>query len=1171
MIPRVAKAVGWRARVKQAGASQHDFEAVLESGIFDPGFYLKTNPDVASAGVNPLTHYLAYGRFEKRKASATFDPDAYLEANPEVAASGIEPFLHYVLIGRAANAPRSRVEVICREMGLDYETVAEAEGLLSPEDFEAVLWSGVFDAGFYLKTNPDVASAGVNPLTHYLAYGRFEKRKASATFDPDAYLEANPEVAASGIEPFLHYVLIGRAANAPRSRAEVICRERGLDYETAAETTGLSQHDFEAVLESGIFDPGFYLKTNPDVASAGVNPLTHYLAYGRFEKRKASATFDPDAYLEANPGVAAAGMEPFLHYVLIGRAANAPRSRIDIFCRKVGVDFDRIDELERSGLSLRWLAAAAEAEDFFERRTEIEVSGLFDIEFYRRRIHSVDKGMDSIAHYMIWGYRSYVDPGPNFSSGEYCVLNSDIDKAGVNPLLHYINTGRREQRVLRLSERDKKFSRNYPFPIDAKPSDHVALECMAGAAYLCRYGFTLEKTSSLKHAARAINDLARRTPGFQIDTEAPDVSIIIPVYEGLQLLLNCLDSLVTQTSKYRVEIIVADNASPLESRVHKIAAVPWIRYLRNDYDKGFLQSCNDAAADARGRYLVFLNNDTRLVRDWLDELIGSFKLFPKAALVGSKLINGDQTLQEAGGILWRDGTAWNFGRGDHAWRPEYCFSRAVDYCSGASIAVSAEAWKEVGGFDPIYRPAYCEDTDLAFQLRRAGYETWLQPLSLVVHYEGMTHGRDVHSGIKAYQVSNLEKFYERWSDALSAHGTPGQHPIAESNRTRRQRVLIIDAQTPTPDRDSGSNNTYEVMRLFLHLGWHVTFVPRNFTFMGEYTNQLQRIGVEMLINPAFSNLGDILQNRPDFYDIIFAFRVETLWDWYEGLRTGYPRTRIVFHDVDLNYLRIQRKAELLSDSSLQIEAEILQDRELELFASADCSVVVTEAEKTIIESQLPLNNIIVYPYTIDVRRSQRPYDERRHLCFVGGYGHDPNIDAVIYFVREIWPQVKPRLQPDAKFFIVGPNAPDKVQKLASEDVIVTGHVPQLDDLLDDCRILVAPLRYGAGIKGKLVRSLASGLPSVGSSIAVEGMGLIDEQHVLVADDPETFAEAIVRLYYDRDLWHEIQEAGYAFVEHHYSWKRGLEICSSIIRMAEETWIARRRIARQKRLTEILDQ
>ena len=582
----------------------------------------------------------------------------------------------------------------------------------------------------------------------------------------------------------------------------------------------------------------------------------------------------------------------------------------------------------------------------------------------------------------------------------------------------------------------------------------------------------------------------------------------------LPALLNCLDSLSAQASKFSAEILVVDDASPDDAGIDQISAIPWIRYSKQRRNKGFIGSCNYAASVARGRVLVFLNNDTRVLPGWLDELIEAFKLFPKAGLIGSKLINENGSLQEAGGIVWRDGAAWNYGRGEDPVRPEFSFARQVDYCSGASIAVSAEAWSRVGGFDTSYAPAYCEDTDLAFKLRRAGYETWLQPLSMVLHYEGRSHGREVGNNVKAYQVRNLETFYDRWRGVLAEHGLPQAVVRRDADRTRPRRVLVLDAQTPTPDRDSGSVNTEQVIRLFLHMNWHVAFAPRNHFFAGEYTRALQRVGVEMLITPDIQNIRDIIEKRPEGYDLIFAFRYESLADCYDELRKAYPTARIIFHDVDLHYLRLQRKAELLSDRAMRIHAETVHDQELELFAKADCSVVVTKAEKQVIESEIPVRNIVVYPYTIDVRRSERTFEDRHHLCFIGGYAHDPNVDAVVHFVREIWPLVKPKLPTETKFLIVGPDAPETVRNLASEHVIVTGHVPDLESLLDGCRLSVIPLRYGAGIKGKLVRTLANGVPSVATTLAIEGMELEHERQVLVADMAKGFARAVVRLFHN---------------------------------------------------------
>ena len=843
------------------------------------------------------------------------------------------------------------------------------------------------------------------------------------------------------------------------------------------------------------------------------------------------------------------------------------RRRIDNFSAKVGLSTASIIKILSEPNRGTLFLSAARDDNFWHSHELAASSGLFDHDYYQCQVSELDD-LEPLAHYLIFGYRAFLDPSPRFSTAEYYLLNHDVRSDGANPLIHFLLHGRSEARFSSLADREERQASLSNYPIGLTLAEEIDLEIMRGASYLGRYGFDLDSSTNLHQATNAIKHLVARSPKLSIDIASPDVSIIVPVHGRLQILLNCLDAICSQVSWYSVEVVIVDDASPTESRVAEVKAIPWVRYLNCQQNLGFGASCNFGAASARGKYLMFLNNDTRILPRCVDELVGSFDQFPKAGLVGSKLINEDGSLQDAGGIVWRDGTVWNYGRNEPPERPEFCYARQVDYCSGASIVVSAIAWSEVGGFDRLYAPAYCEDLDLAYKLRQEGYEVWYQPLSIVLHYEGRSHGRDVTVGIKAHQTRNLKTFFQKWQHALGENGLPKPHPHAEANRTRRKHALVVDAKTPTPDRDSGSNNTFDVIRLLQQLGWQVAFAPRNHAFAGNYTKALQRIGVEQLIAPCISSLKDIVQNRLSQYDLIFAFRYESLDDWYDGLRTSYPRARLVFHDVDLHHLRLRRRAEILGDRNLRIEAEIVKDKELELFAKCDCSVVVTETEKMAVTREIPLSNIVVYPYTMDVRRSEVPFEQRRHLCFIGGYAHDPNVDAVRYFVRDVWPLAKEQLPADAKFLIVGADAPECIRSLVADDVVVTGYVDRLDNIIDDCRISVAPLRYGAGIKGKLVRTLAYGLPSVASSVAVEGMGLQGEKHVLVADDPRCFAEAIVRLFHDRAVWQLLQEEGYKFVEKRYSWRVGLETCAQIIDVADETWIARRVAARQNHLARL---
>lgn len=259
---------------------------------------------------------------------------------------------------------------------------------------------------------------------------------------------------------------------------------------------------------------------------------------------------------------------------------------------------------------------------------------------------------------------------------------------------------------------------------ERRPDDPAILEAHAGAAFLRRFDLTGEDAAFAAAALRASgNRLPQPTPGA-----APEVSVVIPVHGQLGYTLNGLAALFAHATRHSVEVIVVDDASPdrsaavlgaLATGVAGVSVLPLTRNL------GFLGACNAGAATARGRILVLLNNDTRVVAGWLDALVDSFSLFPQAGLVGSKLLYPDGVLQEAGGIIWRDGSAWNYGREDDPDRPQYCHARQVDYVSAASVALPRALWRELGGFDPHFAPAYGEDSDLGLRVRAAGRNTFL--------------------------------------------------------------------------------------------------------------------------------------------------------------------------------------------------------------------------------------------------------------------------------------------------------------------------------------------------------------------------------------------------------------------------------------------------------------
>lgn len=612
-------------------------------------------------------------------------------------------------------------------------------------------------------------------------------------------------------------------------------------------------------------------------------------------------------------------------------------------------------------------------------------------------------------------------------------------------------------------------------------------------------------------------------------SENPLVTVIIPIYGKIGYTLNCLASIAANPPQVPFEIIVVDDCSPDDS-FDVLTYVRGINLVKSDKNQGFIGSCNSGADIAKGEYLYFLNNDTQVTPRWMDELVRTFREFPGTGLAGSKLIYPDGTLQEAGGIIWQDGSAWNFGRLQNSQLPVFNYAREVDYCSGASIMVPKDLFNELGGFDEYYSPAYCEDSDLALKIRNQGYRVIYQPLSTIIHYEGITSGTDTNEGPKSYQIENTKKLYSRWKDRLSTHQIAGNDIDKAKDRRADKRVLVLEHCTPTPNQDAGSVTVFNLLLLLREMDFQVTFIPEdNFLYMPEYTTALQRIGVEVLYAPYVISIEQHLKEYGTRYDLAFLFRPGLVERNIKKIREYCPQAKVLYYTHDLHFLRMEREAALLNDKEKAKEAEEMKLRELSVINDTDASILVSQPELEIVKNEISEDKLYVLPLILNTPGTDKKFAERQDIIFVGGFQHTPNIDAVNYFVTEIMPLLRRDLL-GVKFYAVGSKVPDEIKELASDDVIITGFVEDLIPMLNKMRISVAPLRYGAGVKGKIGTAMSVGLPVVATSLAAEGMSLSDGDNVLIGDSPEDFTKAVVKLYNNEDLWNKISRKSLEFAD-----------------------------------------
>jgi glycosyltransferase involved in cell wall biosynthesis len=613
--------------------------------------------------------------------------------------------------------------------------------------------------------------------------------------------------------------------------------------------------------------------------------------------------------------------------------------------------------------------------------------------------------------------------------------------------------------------------------------------------------------------------LAGRAPRPDPD-RAVNVSVVINVFDEVEATFQCLRSLLREVDFSDAEVIVVDDASTYETARVLAHFEGFVRVLTNETREGAAGARNRGASVARGEFIVFLDSAASVQAGWLRNLLETAERDARVGAVGSLLLDAGGRIREAGGVVWRDGEVFPYGRGKSPDDRRFTFAREVDYCSGASLLVRRELFERLGGFDRRDAPGR-EDADLCFGLRALGHKVVYQPLSRVVLNED--------DGPETSRAAGGERFRAKWRETLEREHFPRDPRLGEraANRIGGPHVFVFDDHIPTPDRDAGSARMAFILRALREWSRPV-FVSLGKQTQPAYERLLWKEGVETASVVDFPRL---LRER-EFHAAVLS-RPSVAEMLLKPLRRAGPRLRIVYDMVDAHFVRLGRESALTGDAGAAREAARYQRVEAELARAADLVWYASTVDKEAVERLAPGVRGAVVPTIHRLRPPGLPFDEREHLIFVGNFVHRPNADAVNFFVREILPLVRVEI-PGVRLLLVGDNAPPDVAAHASEEVRLLGYVPDLDPLMARARVFVAPIRFGAGINGKIGEALAYGLPVVTTSVGAGGMGFADGEQALVADDPREFAAAVARAYRDAELWRRLSERGRRHIEQNFT-------------------------------------
>jgi GT2 family glycosyltransferase len=712
-----------------------------------------------------------------------------------------------------------------------------------------------------------------------------------------------------------------------------------------------------------------------------------------------------------------------------------------------------------------------------------------------------------------------------FDEEYYLKENHDVKKAGINAYHHYKKMGRFELRspnkyidALIINKRFKKLNKfidmNFVITLLMKVSKQYTSKFIGNFEDISSEHLSVNKTKSPRSKIliqliviffkiKVVYYLITSKKLNLVQSKNPVYSIIIPVFNSAHFLMNCLSS-IKKNTVLDYEIILYDNGSSFLTKYFISNNLKNIVKIRSEVNKGYSSAINAAIHKCKGEYLIFLNSDASLQKDWDKYTRKNFESNSKLGALGGKLINWNNLVQEVGSIIWKDGICEGVA---NQLSPQATIANRVgfvDYFSGAFFAIKAKVFNEIGKFDEVFSPAYYEETDFAIRLQEKGYFCGVDPNIIIKHFEFGSSKSNLNQ--KELMKKSYARFVKKNSHILDSR-IEWTQPIITQSRLHlnpARKILFLDSVAPLTKNGRGAPRQNKIINRLLAEKIDLMFVyrAREATLWNNVLTEFPNGALELIPANSDQELKLILRSRINHVQYLWISRLENL--------------KYLIDNQFLNDEKIVRKL-IFDFESLDIIdfVQNVVDRviPIDIFHSSFQIICLNRKEQRLLQSYNIPSLIIGHWYT---QIKQREISPRDQILFVGNleFIDSPNCVGLKYFIENIFPSILER-KANLKLVVVGKISDEFIQSLllkSTSNIQFLNDIENITTQYEQSFVTIAPIYEGGGKSTKIDDSLSLGIPCVTTDVAKKIYELEEISILFISKNDIEFTSNILKLH-----------------------------------------------------------